>query len=82
MTTFKNGPPSVIMQDYLTSHDTTQHFIWLYIIPMNNMLPAICETAHMKRHDGTAIRKLEFKKNELVANPSTPRDATAQFSSI
>ena len=28
--TIKNAPPSVIMQNYLVSRDTTQHIGWLY----------------------------------------------------
>ena len=51
LTTIKNHPPSVIMQNYLASCDTPQYFDWLYILQMNNVLRASCKTAHTKRHD-------------------------------
>ena len=48
LTTIKIAPASVFMQTYLVSLNTTQHFDWLYMLPMNNMLRASCKTAQAK----------------------------------
>ena len=45
-TTIKNTPPNVIMQKYLAPCETSRHFDWLYILPMNDIVQPSCKTTH------------------------------------
>ena len=74
LTTIKNVPPNVIMQNYLVSCDTPRHFDSLYIL--QTVFDSFWITSVIN------LRRNSSQSSELVANPHTPRDATAQFSSV